>query len=64
MIARCLPVAEFSLRLLAGTMTCVFAATTGIVQKGLERVIAYSTWSQLGYVNFACSILNYSLGLR
>jgi NADH-ubiquinone oxidoreductase chain 5 len=46
-----------------GAMTCLFAATTAIVQNDLKRVIAYSTCSQLGYMVFACGISHYSVGV-
>ena len=46
-----------------GGMTCFFAATTGIVQNDLKRVIAYSTCSQLGYMVFACGISSYSVAV-
>ncbi|TMX03882.1 hypothetical protein EJD97_013252 [Solanum chilense] len=42
-----------------GAMTSFLAATTGILQNDLKRVIAYSTCSQLGYMIFACGISNY-----
>ena len=68
LIARCSPLFEFApgalqwVALLGG-MTCFFAATTGVVQNDLKRVIAYSTCSQLGYMVFACGISNYALGV-
>ncbi len=68
MIARCSPLFEYAPTALMivtflGAMTCFFAATTGIVQNDLKRVIAYSTCSQLGYMVFACGISNYSVGV-
>ena len=68
MIARCSPLFEYAPKALVvvtfvGAMTCFFAATTGIVQNDLKRVIAYSTCSQLGYMVFACGISNYSVGV-
>jgi NADH-ubiquinone oxidoreductase chain 5 len=68
MIARCSPLFEFAPTALMcvtflGAMTCFFAATTGIVQNDLKRVIAYSTASQLGYMIFACGLSNYSVGI-
>ncbi len=36
-----------------GALTAFFAATTGLVQSDLKRVIAYSTCSQLGYMFIA-----------
>jgi NADH-ubiquinone oxidoreductase chain 5 len=46
-----------------GAMTAFVAATTGLVQNDLKRVIAYSTCSQLGYMVFACGLSNYSVGI-
>jgi len=46
-----------------GAMTAFFAATTGLLQNDLKRVIAYSTCSQLGYMVFACGVSNYSVGV-
>jgi NADH-ubiquinone oxidoreductase chain 5 len=46
-----------------GAMTAFFAASTGLVQNDLKRVIAYSTCSQLGYMVFACGLSNYSVGI-
>jgi NADH-ubiquinone oxidoreductase chain 5 len=45
-----------------GALTSFFAATTGLVQNDMKRVIAYSTCSQLGYMVFACGLSNYSVG--
>ena len=44
-----------------GAMTA-FAATTGLLQNDLKRVIVYSTCSQLGYMVFACGLSNYAVG--
>lgn len=68
MIARCSPLFEYSPNALIvitfiGAMTSFFAATTGIMQNDLKRVIAYSTCSQLGYMIFACGISNYSVSV-
>ena len=46
-----------------GALTAFFAATTGLSQNDLKRVIAYSTCSQLGYMVFACGLSNYSIGI-
>lgn len=46
-----------------GAITTFFAATTGLVQNDLKRVIAYSTCSQLGYMVFACGLSGYSAGV-
>lgn len=68
MIARCSPLFEYSPTALivitfAGSLTSFLAATTGILQNDLKRVIAYSTCSQLGYMIFACGISEYSVGV-
>jgi NADH-quinone oxidoreductase subunit L len=39
-----------------GAVTCLFAATIGLAQNDIKRVIAYSTCSQLGYMFFAAGI--------
>jgi len=46
-----------------GALTAFFAATTGLLQNDLKRVIAYSTCSQLGYMVFACGLSNYSVSM-
>ncbi len=48
---------------LVGSMTAFFAATTGLFQNDMKRVIAYSTCSQLGYMIFACGLSSYELGM-
>ena len=68
LLARCSPLFEYAPTALTivtfvGAMTSFFAATTGIVQNDLKRVIAYSTCSQLGYMIFACGISHYSVGI-
>ncbi|XP_060210597.1 LOW QUALITY PROTEIN: NADH-ubiquinone oxidoreductase chain 5-like [Lycium barbarum] len=68
MIARCSPLFEYPPTALivitfTGAMTSFLAATTGILQNDLKRVIAYSTCSQLGYMIFACGISNYSVSV-
>nr|YP_009647094.1 NADH dehydrogenase subunit 5 [Chloroparvula japonica]QBX98774.1 NADH dehydrogenase subunit 5 [Chloroparvula japonica] len=68
LVARCSPLFEYAPDALAvvtcvGAMTAFFAATTGLVQNDLKRVIAYSTCSQLGYMVFACGLSNYSVGV-
>ncbi len=39
-----------------GAITCLFAATIGLAQNDIKRVIAYSTCSQLGYMFFAAGV--------
>lgn len=46
-----------------GALTAFFAATVGVVQNDLKKVIAYSTCSQLGYMIMACGISNYATSL-
>jgi NADH-ubiquinone oxidoreductase chain 5 len=68
MIIRCSPLLEFTHNALiiitiVGAITAFFAATTGVAQNDLKRVIAYSTCSQLGYMIFACGLSSYSVSL-
>lgn len=42
-----------------GAITAIFAATVGLTQRDIKRVIAYSTCSQLGYMFFAIGISAY-----
>jgi NADH-ubiquinone oxidoreductase chain 5 len=44
-----------------GALTAFFAASVGLTQNDLKRVIAYSTCSQLGYMVFACGLSHYSI---
>ena len=46
-----------------GAATAFFAATVGMVQNDIKRVIAYSTCSQLGYMFFACGVSAYAAGI-
>lgn len=46
-----------------GACTAFYAATVGLLQNDLKKVIAYSTCSQLGYMVFACGLSNYSVGV-
>ncbi|HEY2051183.1 MAG TPA: NADH-quinone oxidoreductase subunit L [Caulobacteraceae bacterium] len=39
-----------------GAVTCLFAATVGLAQNDIKRVVAYSTCSQLGYMFFAAGV--------
>lgn len=48
---------------LVGAGTAFMAATAGLLQNDLKKVIAYSTCSQLGYMVFACGLSNYALSL-
>jgi NADH-quinone oxidoreductase subunit L len=46
-----------------GTLTAIFAASIGIVQTDIKKVLAYSTISQLGYMFMACGVLDYVGGI-
>ena len=46
-----------------GAFTAFFAATVGLVQNDIKRVIAYSTCSQLGYMFFAAGIGAYNAAM-
>ncbi len=68
MVARCSPL--FSLSPVAlevitvvGASTAIFAATVGLVQNDIKRVIAYSTCSQLGYMFFALGVGGYGAAI-
>ena len=68
LLARCSYIFEFSplslnLVVLVGSATAFFAATTGLFQNDMKRVIAYSTCSQLGYMVFACGLSSYDVGI-
>jgi len=68
LLARCSFIFEFSqitLNIVAfiGSITALFAATTGLFQNDLKKVIAYSTCSQLGYMIFSCGLSSYEVGI-
>ena len=68
MVARLSPLFElspFALQVvtLVGAVTAFFAATVGLVQNDIKRVVAYSTCSQLGYMFVACGVGAYSAGI-
>ncbi|MBV1704469.1 MAG: NADH-quinone oxidoreductase subunit L [Hyphomicrobiales bacterium] len=46
-----------------GATTALFAATVGLVQNDIKRVIAYSTCSQLGYMFVALGVGAYGVGI-
>src|SRR5215211_1798516 len=48
---------------LVGATTAFFAATVGLVQNDIKRVVAYSTCSQLGYTFVAMGVGAYSVGM-
>ncbi|WP_421983201.1 NADH-quinone oxidoreductase subunit L [Roseibium sp.] len=68
MVARLSPLMELSQTALTvivffGATTAFFAATVGLVQNDIKRVIAYSTCSQLGYMFVALGVGAYSIGI-
>jgi NADH-quinone oxidoreductase subunit L len=68
MVARLSPIFEYAPDALTfvtiiGATTAFFAATVGLVQNDIKRVIAYSTCSQLGYMFVAEGVGGYSLGM-
>lgn len=46
-----------------GGITALFAATMGLVEDDIKRVLAYSTMSQLGYMMLGLGVLGYSAGM-
>ena len=68
LVVRCSPLFELSDTALivvtfVGASTAIMAATIGLVQNDIKRVIAYSTCSQLGYMFFACGVSAYSAAI-
>ena len=46
-----------------GAATAIFAASIGLVQNDIKKVLAYSTISQLGYMFLACGVGAYAMGI-
>ena len=46
-----------------GTLTSLFAATIGVTQTDIKKVLAYSTVSQLGYMFIACGVGAFSAAI-
>src|SRR5256714_11009831 len=68
MVARLSPLFELSPGALAfvtfiGATTALFAATVGLVQNDIKRIVAYSTCSQPGYMFGALGVGAYSVGM-
>ena len=64
MVCRLSPVIEYApvaldIITIVGALTAIFAATVGMTQFDIKRVIAYSTCSQLGYMFFAAGVSAY-----
>ena len=68
MVARChvfYLLSPFALSVVAivGVLTALFAATIGLVQNDIKRVLAYSTISQLGYMFLGCGVGAFASGI-
>jgi NADH-quinone oxidoreductase subunit L len=68
MVARCsllYSLAPVSMGVVAviGCVTAVYAASIGLLQNDIKRVLAYSTISQLGYMFLACGVGAYTAGI-
>ena len=68
LVARCSPIFSLSetaliVVALTGAITSLFAATIGLVQNDIKRIIAYSTISQLGYMFLAAGVGAYTAGM-
>jgi NADH-quinone oxidoreductase subunit L len=48
---------------ITGTLTALFAATMGMTQTDIKKVLAYSTISQLGYMFMACGVGAFSAAI-
>jgi NADH-quinone oxidoreductase subunit L len=68
MVARLSPLFELApvaqtFVVIIGATTALFAATVGLVQNDIKRIVAYSTCSQLGYMFVAMGVGAYSVGM-
>jgi NADH-quinone oxidoreductase subunit L len=68
MVARCsalFTLAPISMMVVAiiGAVTAIFAASMGMAQFDIKRVLAYSTVSQLGYMFLACGVGAFTAGI-
>src|SRR3546814_13264619 len=68
MVCRLSPMFEYAPVALAvvtivGASTAIFAATIGVCQNDIKRVIAYSNCSQLGYMFFAAGVSAYGAAM-
>lgn len=68
LILRCSFLFELSSTILlvlvfVGSLTALFAASVGLTQNDIKKVIAYSTCSQLGYMVFSAGLSNYAVSL-
>ncbi|MGH6947416.1 MAG: NADH-quinone oxidoreductase subunit L [Kiloniellales bacterium] len=68
MVCRLSPLFEYAPTALelvtyVGAITAIFAASVGLTQNDIKRVIAYSTCSQLGYMFFAAGVSAYGAAI-
>ena len=68
MVARChvlylLSPAALQVVAIVGVLTALFAASIGLVQNDIKRVLAYSTISQLGYMFLGCGVGAFASGI-
>jgi NADH-quinone oxidoreductase subunit L len=68
LVCRCSSIYEYTtvaanIITVVGAVTCFFAATVGLAQNDIKRVIAYSTCSQLGYMFFAAGLGAYEAAM-
>ena len=68
LVCRMSPIIEYApvagnFIIIVGALTAFFAATVGLVQTDIKRVIAYSTCSQLGYMFVAAGVGVYSVAM-
>jgi len=68
LLVRCSPLLEqsdlaLSIIMIAGAVTAFFAASVGLFQNDIKKVIAYSTMSQLGMMVIAVGISQYNIAL-
>ena len=68
LLVRCSPMYDLTPDILSfitfiGATTAIFAASIGLVQNDIKRIIAYSTCSQLGYMFFAVGVGAYGAAM-
>src|ERR1700720_671661 len=68
MVTRTIPIYQLAPAAMAvvatiGAVTALFAASMGVVQTDIKKVLAYSTVSQLGYMFLACGVGAFTAGI-